>query len=99
MAEGTQRRLAAIVSADVAGNSRLMGVGEVGTQARLKARYSEFVEPKIAQNDGRVLKFMGNGLLAEFASLVDAVNWALEVQVKFVELDTPVVARGWKDER
>ena len=86
MTERTQRRLAAIVSADVVGYSRLMGVDEVGTHARLRARFSELVEPKIAEHGGRVVKLMGDGLLAEFPSVVDAVNWAVEVQAKVAEL-------------
>ena len=72
MSQGTQRRLAAIVSADVVGYSRLMGADEVGTHARLKARFSELVEPAIARHGGRVVKLMGDGLLAEFPSVVDA---------------------------
>lgn len=88
MSEGTQRKLAAIVSADVVGYSRLMGVDEVGTHARLKARFSELVQPKIAEHGGRLVKLMGDGLLAEFPSVVDAVNWAVEVQTKVCELDT-----------
>ncbi len=86
MTERTQRRLAAIVSADVVGYSRLMGADEVGTHARLKARFSELVGPKIAEHGGRVVKLMGDGLLAEFTSVVDAVNWAVEVQAKVAEL-------------
>ena len=88
MSEGTQRRLAAIVSADVVGYSRLMGVDEAGTHARLKARFSELVGPLIAEHGGRVVKLMGDGLLAEFASVVDAVGWAVEVQTKIGELGT-----------
>ncbi|MFP6710054.1 MAG: adenylate/guanylate cyclase domain-containing protein [Alphaproteobacteria bacterium] len=75
MSETTRRRLAAIVSADVVGYSRLMGVDEVGTHARLKANYSDLVEPKIAAHEGRVVKLMGDGLLAEFPSVVNAVDW------------------------
>ena len=74
MSEGTQRRLAAIVSADVVGYSRLMGADEAGTHARLKAQFSEIVGPKIAEHSGRVVKLMGDGLLAEFPSVIDAVN-------------------------
>ena len=88
MAEGTQRRLAAIVSADVVGYSRLMGEDEVGTHARLKARFSELVGPKIAEHGGRVVKLMGDGLLAEFSSVIEAVNWAVEVQTKVAEFET-----------
>jgi TolB-like protein len=81
-----QRRLAAIVSADVVAYTRLMERDEAGTHARLKARFTELVEPKIAELGGRVVKLMGDGLLAEFPSVVDAVNWAIEVQAKVAEL-------------
>ncbi len=88
MAEGTQRRLAAIVSADVVGYSRLMGADEAGTHARLKSRYAGLIEPMIAGHGGRVVKLMGDGLLAEFPSVVDAVSWAVESQTKVAELNT-----------
>jgi TolB-like protein/Tfp pilus assembly protein PilF len=81
-----QRRLAAIVSADVVAYTRLMERDEAGTHARLKARFTKLVEPKIAEHGGRVVKLMGDGLLAEFPSVVDAVNWAVEVQAKVAEL-------------
>ena len=86
MSEGTQRRLAAIVSADVVGYSRLMGADEAGTHARLKARFSQLVQPMIAEHDGRVVKLMGDGLLAEFPSVVDAVHWAVGLQTAVSEL-------------
>jgi len=92
MAEGTQRRLAAIVSADVVGYSRLMGVDEAGTHARLQARFGELLQPKIIEHRGRLVKLMGDGLLAEFPSVIDAVNWSLEVQAKVAELDTGTAA-------
>ena len=82
-----QRRLAALVSADVVAYTRLMERDEVGTHARLKARLTELVEPKIAEHGGRVVKLMGDGLLAEFPSVVDAVKWAVEVQAKVAELN------------
>ena len=88
MAKETQRRLAAIVSADVVGYSRLMGMDEVGTHARLQARFADLVQPKIIEHRGRVVKLMGDGLLAEFSSVIDAVKWAFEVQTKVAELDT-----------
>ena len=87
MSEGTQRRLAAIVSADVVGYSRLMGADEAGTHARLKTRFSELVEPKIIDHGGRVVKLMGDGLLAEFPSVVDAVNWAVAVQTEVAQIN------------
>ena len=72
----TTRRLAAILAADVAGYSRLMGVDEDGTHERLKAHLRQLVEPKIEEHQGRVVKNTGDGLLAEFPSVVDAVRCA-----------------------
>src|SRR5580704_13541897 len=74
------RRLTAILAADVAGYSRLMGADEEGTHERLKAHLGELVNPKIAEHRGRVVKNTGDGLLAEFQSVVDAVRCAVEVQ-------------------
>jgi TolB-like protein/class 3 adenylate cyclase/tetratricopeptide (TPR) repeat protein len=74
------RRLAAILAADVAGYSRLMGADEEGTHERLKAHLRELVDPKIKEHRGRVVKNTGDGFLAEFASVVDAVRCAVEVQ-------------------
>jgi adenylate cyclase len=74
------RRLAAILAADVAGYSRLMGADEEGTHERLKALRYEFVDPKIAEHHGRIVKSTGDGMLAEFPSVVDAVRCAVEVQ-------------------
>ena len=74
------RRLTAILAADVAGYSRLMGADEDGTHERLKAHLRELVSPKIAEHRGRVVKNTGDGFLAEFASVVDAVRCAVEVQ-------------------
>ncbi len=68
-----QRRLVAIVSADVVAYTRLMERDEVGTYARLRARFKALVDPKIGGHGGRVVKLMGDGLLAEFPSVVDAV--------------------------
>ena len=76
----TTRRLAAILAADVAGYSRLMGTDEEGTHERLKAHLVELVDPKIAEHRGRVVKNTGDGLLAEFPSVVDAIRCAVEVQ-------------------
>jgi adenylate cyclase len=81
-----ERRLAAIVSADVVGYTRLMEADEAGTHARLKARFKALVEPKIAEHGGRIVKLMGDGLLAEFGSAVDAVNWSVEIQAEVAEL-------------
>jgi TolB-like protein/class 3 adenylate cyclase len=74
------RRLTAILAADVAGYSRLMGADEEGTHERLKALRREVVDPKIAEHRGRIVKTTGDGLLVEFASVVDAVRCAVEVQ-------------------
>ena len=74
-----QRRLAAILAADVAGYSRLMGEDEEGTLATLTAHLKKHIEPCIDEHRGRVVKTTGDGLLAEFASVVDAVRTAAEV--------------------
>src|SRR5438105_9409420 len=74
------RRLTAILAADVAGYSRLMGADEEGTHERVKAHLGELVNPKIAEHRGRVVKNTGDGFLAEFASVVDAVRCAVEMQ-------------------
>jgi adenylate cyclase len=74
------RRLAAILAADVAGYSRLMGADEEGTHERLKAHLAELVNPKIAEHRGRIVKNTGDGFFSEFASVVDAVRCAVEVQ-------------------
>ena len=75
-----ERRLAAILVADVVGYSRLMEADEAGTLARLKALREELIEPKLAAHRGRIVKLMGDGLLVEFASVVDAVLCAAEIQ-------------------
>jgi adenylate cyclase len=74
------RRLTAILAADVAGYSRLMGADEEGTHERLKAHFAELVEPKIKQHRGHTVKNTGDGLLAEFPSVVEAVRCAAEIQ-------------------
>jgi class 3 adenylate cyclase len=74
------RRLAAILAADVAGYSRLMGADEEGTHERLRAHLRELVDPKIKEHHGRIVKHTGDGMLAEFASVVDAVRCAAQVQ-------------------
>src|SRR5271156_5247601 len=74
------RRLTAIPAADVAGYSRLMGGDEEGTHERLQAHLGELVNPKIGEHRGRVVKNTGDGFLAEFASVIDAVRCAVEVQ-------------------
>src|SRR5438128_9098289 len=82
------RRLAAILAADVAGYSRLMGADEEGTLERLKALRHELRDPKIAEHRGRIVKTTGDGLLVEFASVVDAVRCAVAVQQAMPEWDT-----------
>jgi len=74
------RRLAAILAADVAGYSRLMCADEEGTLERLKAHRRQLIDPKISEHRGRIVKTTGDGLLAEFSSVVDAVRCAAEVQ-------------------
>jgi adenylate cyclase len=84
------RRLAAILAADVAGHSRLMGADEEGTHARLRAHLGQLVEPKIKAHNGRTVKNTGDGLLAEFASVVDAVRCAAEVQRGMIDREPDV---------
>lgn len=78
--ESTSRRLAAILSADVVGYSRLMGIDEVGTLAALRAHRAELIDPGIGEHNGRIVKQMGDGLLVEFASAIDAVECAVAIQ-------------------
>jgi adenylate cyclase len=78
--ERVERRLAAILAADVAGYSRLMGEDEEGTHAALMVLRREVIDPKVAEHRGRIVKSTGDGLLVEFASVVDAVRCAVEVQ-------------------
>nr|NIS43706.1 adenylate/guanylate cyclase domain-containing protein [Desulfuromonadales bacterium] len=75
-----ERRLAAILAADVVGYSRLMGEDEAGTLERLKSLRKELVQPKITERKGRIVKLMGDGLLAEFPSVVEAVECAVDIQ-------------------
>jgi adenylate cyclase len=82
-----QRRLAAIMSADVVGYSRLMGADEAGTVSRLNALRRELIDPVIAAHSGRIVKLMGDGALVEFASAVDAVACAIEIQRQLREHD------------
>jgi TolB-like protein/class 3 adenylate cyclase len=89
-----ERRLAAILAADVAGYSRLMGVDEEGTLARLKALRRELADPKIKEHRGRIVKTTGDGLLIEFASVVDAVRCAVEVQREMAERNADVSPDG-----
>ena len=84
------RRLAAILAADVAGYSRLMGADEEGTHERLKAHLRQLIDPKIEEHQGRIVKNTGDGLLAEFASVVDAVRCAAEVQRGMIDREPEV---------
>jgi adenylate cyclase len=88
------RRLAAILAADVAGYSRLMGADEEGTLERLKALRRELIDPKIAEHHGRIVKTTGDGTLVEFASVVDAVRCAVEVQQAMPERNTGIGAEN-----
>ncbi len=84
-----ERRLAAILAADVVGYSRLMGADEAGTLARLKALRRDCIDPMIAQHRGRIVKLMGDGALVEFASIVDAVRCAVDIQQAISNRDAP----------
>ena len=88
--EHVERRLAAILAADVAGSCRLIGIDEEGTLARLKALRRTLFDPKIAEHHGRVVKNTGDGAIAEFASVVDAVRCADEIQRGMAEQNTDV---------
>jgi class 3 adenylate cyclase len=92
---GIRRRLAAILAADVVGYSRLMGEDEAGTHGRLKALRQELLEPRLADHRGRIVKLTGDGVLVEFASVVDAVTCAVEIQVAVAErnVDLPEAHR------
>ena len=93
MATGrVERKLAAILAADVAGYSRLMGADEEGTLAQLKALRRELSDPKIKEHRGRIVKTTGDGLLIEFASVVDAVRCAVEVQRDMAERNADMPA-------
>jgi len=85
MKQPVERRLAAILAADVAGYSRLMGADEEGTLERLKAHRRQLVDPKIAEYRGRIVKTTGDGMLVEFPSVVDAVRCAAEIQRAMVD--------------
>ena len=85
-----ERRLAAILAADVVGYSRLTGLDEEGTHVRLRERLRGLAEPKVSEHRGKVVKYMGDGLLAEFASVVDAARCAIEVQRDMAEQNATV---------
>jgi len=85
------RRLAAILAADVAGYSRLIGVDEGGTLERLKALRRELLDPKIAEHRGRLVKTTGDGFLIEFGSVVDALRCSVDVQREMTERNAGVL--------
>ena len=85
-----ERRLAAILAGDVAGYSRMMGADEEGTLLRLNTHRREFLEPKIAEHRGRIVKRTGDGVLIEFASAVDATRCAVEIQRGMTERNAPL---------
>src|ERR1700751_2570011 len=88
--ERTQRRLAAILAADVVGYSRLMQVDGAGTLTALRARRKEVLQPLISKHRGRIVKVMGDGVLVEFASAVDAVECAVALQEAMTAANEPV---------
>ena len=92
MSERTQRRLAAIVSVDVVAYSRLMGADEAGTLLALRAHRNELIDPKIAEHGGRIVKVMGDGLLLEFPSVVEAVQCGTEIQEAMAARNVGVLA-------
>jgi adenylate cyclase len=99
--ERVERRLTAILAADVVGYSRLMGADEEGTLAALKAIRRELVDPRIVEHRGRIVKTTGDGLLVEFASVVDAVRCAVDVQREMAEhnANVPAVTRRHQPRR
>src|SRR5246500_78026 len=92
---GSERRLAAVLAADMVGFSRLVALDETGTVARLKAHRIELIDPAIAKNRGRIIKTTGDGLLVEFHSVVDAVLCAAEVQRRMARRNADVSPARW----
>ncbi len=88
VAKNVQRRLAAILTADVVGYSRLMGEDEAGTLDALRAHREAVFEPKIAKHEGRIVKLMGDALLAEFPRIVHALRCAVNIQLAMSERET-----------
>ena len=93
------RRLAAILAADVAGYSRLIGDDEEGTLNRLRAIRAEVIDPKIRENRGRIVKTTGDGLLVEFSSVVDALRCATKIQTVMAEGNAEIAAQKRVDFR
>src|SRR6478752_6814035 len=92
---GPERRLAAVLAADMVGFSRLMEVDETGTLARLKTHRIELIDPTIAKNHGRIIKTTGDGMLLEFHSVADAVLCAAEIQRRMARRNTDVLPARW----
>jgi len=92
---GPERRLAAVLAADMVGYSRLMEADERGTLARLKTHRLELIDPAITKNHGRIIKTTGDGMLVEFRSVVDAVMCATEVQRRMAGRNTDVSPARW----
>jgi len=83
--QSMERRLTAILAADVVGYARLMGADQEGTRAQFNAHYRELIEPSVTQHRGRIVKTTGDALLVEFASVVDAVECAVAIQKDMAE--------------
>jgi adenylate cyclase len=92
---GPERRLAAVLAADMVGYSRLMEVDETGTLARLKTHRIELIDPAIAKNHGRIIKTTGDGMLVEFRSVADAVLCAAEIQRRMARRNSDVAPARW----
>ena len=92
---GPERRLAAVLAADMVGFSRLMEIDETGTLARLKTHRIELIDPAIAKNHGRIIKTTGDGMLVEFQSIVDAVLCAAEIQRRMARRNADVAPARW----
>src|SRR3989449_4713216 len=92
---GGERRLSAILAADMVGYSRLMEADETGTLARLRTHRLELIDPAIAKNKGRIIKTTGDGMLVEFQSVADAVECAAEIQRRMSRRNTDVSPARW----
>src|SRR5262245_1808986 len=90
MMQPIERKLAAILAAEIVGYSRLIGADDEGTLERLKTHRRELIDPKITQHRGRIVKTIGDGLLVEFRSVVDALRCASEVQARLADLNRAV---------
>src|SRR3954471_19503540 len=88
----TERRLAAILAADIAAYSRLIGADEEGTLARIRSIRAEVIDPAIAAHRGRLVKTTGDGLLVEFSSVIDALRCAVDIQHQMADRDAGVRA-------